>query len=712
MRYIKIAMASRFAILLSAAVVLASRNAAAQSLFTGNNSVSGNADAGQTVYAQACVSCHGPRLEGSAFAPTLVGQTFISHWRGKPAGELLTQMRNTMPPRGMGTVKPEAFPDLLAFLVKANLQGPAFLAALPVPASPPPASMTRAPKPLAADIAQRLSRLSPVTAAMLAAPAQGDWLMWRRTFDSSGFSPLGQIDRSNVQRLQKVWSLPLSQSTNEITPLVHEGVLFVYSGAALQAVDAVTGKQLWKYQRESSGPASVRRRFDPSQRARMKSIAIFGHALFVPTPDGHVLALDTRSGALLWDQAIRGNDAASSGLQLSSGPLVARGMVIIGASLGLTNKGGCFIVGLDAVTGKERWRFNTIARPGEPGGNSWNNAPADERFGAGVWTTGSYDPQLNLAYFGVGNTYNTATLLEPRPGAASVTANDGLFTDTTLALRPETGELVWYHQHHRRDVWDQDWAFEQTLVTLGRGTTATRAVVTSGKTGVFEAVDAATGKFLFAHDTGLQNLFLAIDPQTGAKRANPALEPKAGQTLVVCPSNFGARNWPATSFNPATGKLFVPMLESCADFTWQPRSREETANGGSDIRFTPRPRPDGDGKLGRMIALDLVTQRVLWTYRQRMPLASSLLSTAGGLVFMGDLERNFGAWDQDSGAMLWRTRLPAAAESTPVSYAVGDRQFIAVVSGEGSHLGVNNRRLVPELAAPNTDIALLVFALP
>ncbi len=269
----------------------------------------------------------------------------------------------------------------------------------------------------------------------------------------------------------------------------------------------------------------------------MKSLAIHGHSLFVATPDGHMVALDARSGKVLWDRAIAGI-TATSGLDLTSGALVARGVIMIGASLGLGNKGGCFIVGLDAATGRERWRFNTVARPGTPGGDSWNGAPLQERFGGGVWATGSYDPQLNLAYFGIGNTYTTATLLEPRRGATGVTRNDGLYTDTTVALRPETGELVWHHQHHRRDVWDQDWAFEQTLVTLGAGANAQRAVVTAGKTGVFEAVDAATGKFLFAHDTGLTNLFVAIDPQTGEKRTDPALEPVAGRTLLLCPGQL------------------------------------------------------------------------------------------------------------------------------------------------------------------------------
>jgi alcohol dehydrogenase (cytochrome c) len=699
-------LSARRAILIAA--LFASHHAAAQGLFNGENP-RGNLAAGMTVYGQACVTCHGPRLEGSPFGPTLLGQAFMNKWRGKPAAELTTLMQNTMPPKGAGTsvVKPESFPDVLAFLVVANLQGPPAAGVMPTTTAPARAAVTEPPP---ANVAQRLARLTAVTDAMLASPPDGDWLMWRRTPDSAGFSPLKSIDRGNVQQLKQAWTLRLDPGSNEITPLVHEGVLYVYSGAVLQAVDAVTGKRLWKYTHASAAQLQTMSQRNGGQGPRLKSIAMYGHSLFLPTPDGHVVALDARTGKTLWDRAIHSHGERGSTVELSSAPLVARGVVIIGGALGLTNKGGSIIVGLDAATGKQLWRFHTIAQSGSPGGDTWNDAPADERFGGGIWTTGSYDATLDLVYFGVGNTYTTATLLQPRGDATSVTANDGLYTDSTVALRPATGELVWHHQHHRRDVWDQDWAFEQTLVTLGSGADARRAVVTGGKTGIFEAVDAATGKFLFAHDTGLTNLFLSVDPKTGVKQPNPALEPVAGKSMVLCPSSFGVRNWPATALNPA-GTLFAPMLESCADFTYQPRSARETANGGTDIRFNPRPRPDSDGNFGRMMALDLATQSVKWTHRQRMPLAGSLLATAGGLVFMGDLERFFSAFDQDSGKMLWRTKLPAAAESTPISYAVDGKQYLAVVSGEASRLGSISRRLVAELDAPKSEITLVVFAL-
>jgi alcohol dehydrogenase (cytochrome c) len=702
-------------LLLSTAALLGFQPVVAQNLLSDPGRRGGNAAAGVAIYQQSCATCHGQRLEGSPFGTPLVGQAFLERWADRSAAELLTQMRNTMPPRGAPPVKPEAFPDLLALVLGANSGGPEYLASLSTlmpAATPSPGRSAPAAPPTGSTLpssrdARRLDALGPVTEAMLASPPEGDWLMWRRTPDAQGFSPLRQVNRNNVQRLRKAWSVTLDPSANEIAPLAHEGVLFVYSGNALEAIDGATGSKLWRYQRSDA----TRRGFAGAQNSRVRSIALFGHALFMPTADGHVLAVDMRSGRLLWDRAVTGS-IGNGAVMFSSGPLFARGLVILGASLGLTSKGGNFIVALDAATGEERWRFHTVARPGGPGGDSWNDAPVEERFGAGVWTTGSYDPELDLVYFGVGNTYTTATLLEPRAGASAVTGNDGLFTNATLALRPATGELVWHYQHHKRDVWDQDWAFEQTLVTLGTGANARRAVVTGGKTAVFDALDAATGQFLFALDSGLTNLFTSIDPVSGEKRTNPALEPVAGETLLLCPGNLGARNWPATSLNPSTGILFVPMLESCADYRYSPRSPAQFAAGGTDINFSPQARPGSDGKLGRVVAIDLQERRVLWTHRQPMPLTSSMLATAGGVVFVGDVARNLSAHDQATGALLWRTQLPAAAESTPIAYAAGNRQYIAVVSGEGSHLGTYNRRLVPELPSPINEISLVVYSLP
>jgi alcohol dehydrogenase (cytochrome c) len=223
-------------------------------------------------------------------------------------------------------------------------------------------------------------------------------------------------------------------------------------------------------------------------------------------------------------------------------------------ALVLIDHRGCFIVGLDADSGKEHWRFHTIARPGQPGGDSWNGAPVAERFGGGVWTAGSYDPQLGLVYFGVGNTYDTATLIEPRSGASGVSSNDGLYTDSTVALRPDSGALAWYYQHQKRDVWDLDWVFEQSLVSLEVNGHARKLVVTGGKTAMFDALDAATGTFVFPQDLGVQNAVTKVDPVTGEKTVNHALQPQAGKAALLCPNSVGARNWLATALERCCGE--------------------------------------------------------------------------------------------------------------------------------------------------------------
>ena len=556
--------------------------------------------------------------------------------------------------------------------------------------------------------------MSPVTEEMLRNPSPESWLIWRRTYDGQGYSPLRQIDRSNVASLRQSWSWSLPDSMNEITPLVHDGVMFIYSGPVVQALDATTGDLLWQYLRVLPDE------LDNGRAARVKTLAILGEHLFVPTTDGHMVALDIRSGRVVWDQEVitdvqRATNGKAEGvaLHLNGGPIVVKGKIIVGVSLGIENaRGGCYIVGLDAATGKELWRFHTIARPGQPGGDSWNGAPVEERFGGGVWTAGSYDAQLDLVYFGIGNTYNAASLLEPRPGAKRVTNNDGLYTDATVALRPDTGELVWHYQHHRRDVWDLDWVFEQSVVTLPVNGKPRKLVVTGGKTAIFEGVDAATGAYVFSKDLGLQNLVTAIDPKTGEKTVNPAVQPEAGKAKLLCPTAAGARNWPATSYNPETHLLYVPMIESCTDYTYAPRSAAETAAGGTDMRFAPRVPPGSDGNFGRLAAVDLETRQIVWTHRQRMPVAGATLATGGGLLFNGDLDRHFRAFDQTTGEVLWTTRLNGAPESFPITYSVGGRQYVAVVAGGGSAFGANGRGLVPELASPAAGVTLVVFELP
>ena len=686
------------------------------------------AERGKVTYNNRCSTCHGANLDDGEFGPALKGALFQKKWGAQSPAALFSYMLQTMPPADPGTLGGQTYADIEAYILQANGLEPAAteLTAAQLGgagAQTPPAaqgfqgdvrpSVANRDATYQAVMARRaaeLERISPVTDDVLQHPADADWLMWRRIYSGLGFSPLEQINRSNVSDLRLAWSRALPLSADEITPLVHDGVVFIESGNTVEALDGAKGDLLWQYVRP------LPEQLINGRESTMRGLAIYQDKLYALTADGHMIALNVKTGKLVWDHQVivplSGVYAHSNhDFRLDGAPIVARGKVMIGVSLGITNpSGGCFIVGLDAQSGEEVWRFHTIARPGEPGGDSWNGAPVDERFGASVWTGGSYDPKLNLAYFGTGNTYDVATLLQPHSqGGAS---NDGLYTDSTVALDPDTGKLAWYYQHMNRDVWDLDWAFEQLLIALPVDGKPTDLVVSGGKMAVFDAVDRDSGKYEFSTDLGLQTLVRAIDPKTGKKMIDPTFEPKANKTEFICPDANGARNWPATSYDPGTHILYVPLAESCMDYTWVPGDPAQTAAGGLDIRFTLRLRPDSDGKMGRIEAVNLETRKVVWTLRQRAPIASAMLATAGGLVFGGAQNRQFTAYDAATGKALWEVGLNATPSSYPITYGVDGKQYIAVVSGGGGPLDASGASLAPEFDNPAGGTTLWIFKLP
>ncbi len=264
-----------------------------------------------------------------------------------------------------------------------------------------------------------------------------------------------------------------------------------------------------------------------------------------------------------------------------------------------------------------------------------------------------------------------------------------------------------------RDVWDLDWVFEQSLVDLNIDGKPRKLVLTGGKIALFDAVDRATGKYAFSRDMGLQNLVLGIDPKTGEKRLNPALAPEAGKSKFMCPSPLGARNWPATSVDPVAGVLYVPMVEFCTDYTYSPGTAAQTKAGGVDISFSGMlPRPGADGKFSRLTAMDLKSGKVLWTRRQRAPLASAMLTTAGGVVFAGDRDRYFRALDSRTGRVLWEARLDATPNAFPVTFTEGGEQYVAVAAGGGSSWDGATAAAGTEIINPAGGTTLWVFKLP
>jgi alcohol dehydrogenase (cytochrome c) len=544
--------------------------------------------------------------------------------------------------------------------------------------------------------ANPLATTTPVTDATLANPSPNDWLSWRRTLDDLGFSPLVGVTKDNVAQLQLVWSLALPPGPNAATPLVHDGVIYVHAfGDHLQALDAATGAELWHYARQL--PESAR----PTLK---RNIALYGDKVYLGTSDVHVVALNAKTGAVVWDTPIT---EPGSGFGLSGGPLVTHGKVMQGVNG--QAPGGAYIVGLDAETGKEAWRFYSIARPGEPGGDSWNGLPLDKRSGGSVWTAGSYDAKRNLAFFGPAPTYDTGPLRDSI--AKRGTTNDALYTNATIALNPDTGKLAWFFQHVPNDQWDFDWAFERQLLTLPVNGRDRDMLVTSGKEALYDALELDGGRYAFSMDLGLQNIITNVDPKTGAKQVDPKLVPSREKAIVVCPHAGGAKSWIPASINPQTKVMYVPLVESCSDLTPVPADQRGSLSTG--VRWSIRPRLDSDGRFGRIQAVDLATRKTLWTERQRAPQTTGVLATAGGLVFAGALDRYFTAYDSANGKALWRSRLTDVPSGAPITYSVNGRQYVAMVVGYGSPQTMTFPMLTPEIDLPIVrSSAIAVFALP
>jgi alcohol dehydrogenase (cytochrome c) len=673
------------------------------------------AELGKMAYTQSCARCHGAHLDDGEFGPPLRGSAFKTHWAGRSVFELYSLTRRSMPPGATGQLGDDVYAQLIAYVLSANgFSGSA--RELPITetalsAMVFPGELNAGPDPrsggpgggLAPDVSlppwpaqeNPLQHFASVSDSLLANPPDQDWLLWRRTYDDGGFSPLRQITRQNVHRLHVAWSIALPPGPNEATPLVHDGVMFVYSyGDNVQAFNAATGDELWHYSR----------RLGPGVSATLqRNMALYRDKLYFATTDVSVVALDVKTGKLAWEQKI---GDAQSGSRSTGGPLIVGGVLMQGTQG--RAPGGQYIVGLDAETGKPLWRFNTIAQPGEPNGNSWNGLAREKRNGGSVWTAGSYDIAHGVALFGPAPTYDTGPMRYPVKQRGI--NNLALYTNATVALDPHTGKLVWDYQHVPNDQWDYDWAFERQVITVPFNGHAQRMIVTSGKEALYDALDADSGKYLFSMDLGLQNLFTAIDPKSGAKTLDPERIPGSGRVMSVCPHAGGAKNWTPASFNPSSYTLYVPLIESCMEMI--PVAPGERGALSTGVRWALRPPQNSDGKYGRLQAVNLETRKTVWTVRQRAPQTSGVLDTAGGVLFAGAIDRFFTAYDDASGAVLWKTQLTDVPNTAPISFAVNGKQYVAVIAGNGGPIPATFIPFTPEITiAAARSGAIFVFEL-
>jgi alcohol dehydrogenase (cytochrome c) len=549
------------------------------------------------------------------------------------------------------------------------------------------------PLPPGPAIPNPLATYAPVTAALLADPPAEEWPAWRRSHRGLGYSPLSQIDTGNVGRLTIAWAQALPPGVNMNEPLVHNGVLYVFGyGDQVFAFDAASGRQLWRYQRELPERTALNSR---------KTIALWGDKLYTATSDNHMVALDARTGKAVWDVALTDRP----GLRIPGGPLAADGVIMQGFAN--QQPGGGLIVAVDAETGAKLWEFETVAKPGQPGGDTWNGQPGEERKGGSVWTSGSYDPATGLALWGVGNTYDTAPLRDLKPGEN----NDALYMETTLAFRPRTGELVWHYQHNRNDQFDLDWVFDRVVGTLDVGGQPRRVVITGGKSGIFDAIDAATGRYLKSVDMGIQDYIDRIDPVTGDKHVREGMNTPGRDKapLFMCPHGGGGRNWSPTSYIEASQTLFVNARDVCTDLT-PTESGGLLTTGVAAVYAAP---PDSDGKFGVLQAIDMRTGAVKWETRHRQTPDMGILTTAGGLVFTGWMDRQFVAYDQRDGSELWRTGVTGVPNASAITYEVDGKQYVAMITGAGNPLSFGIPDVIPETQLPSgNSSAVYVFALP
>ena len=551
----------------------------------------------------------------------------------------------------------------------------------------------------------------PVTDAMLQDPAPDDWLMWRRTLDGWGYSPLNEVNRDNVGDLRMVWSRGLTAGRQQGTPLVYDGVMYMPNpNDVIQAIDAVTGDLLWEHRREV--PDDVDDYMIAGLSEVNRNLAIYDSLIIDTSVDDHVFALDAMTGRLAWETEIL--DYQVNPANQTSGPIVANGKVISGRSC--TPRGGpdaCVIVAHDATTGEELWRRRTIPAPGEPGDETWGDVPFEERRHVGAWMVPSFDPELNLIYIGT-------SVTSPAPKfMLGGTDRKHLYHNSTLALDADTGEIVWYYQH-LNDHWDLDHPFERLLVDtavapdptevswinprLERGEVRNVLTGIPGKTGVVYTLDRATGEFLWATPTITQNVINDIDGATGAVSENSELVfTGSGQEVLACPHARGGKDWEAGAYSPLTNTMYYPLRNVCARMLATTEGGPVTALYALVMRSQIAP---GTDQVGTVQAISAETGRITWTYEQRAA-TMSLVATGGGLLFGGDATGRFRAFDQATGAVLWEINLGSAITGFPISYGVDGRQYVAVSTGPMGAF----RSLTPEIQ-PSSGNNLFVFALP
>jgi alcohol dehydrogenase (cytochrome c) len=717
------------------------------------------ATAGHQQFDANCSPCHLQDLSGTNDAPALAGTPFMGAWGKRTTAQLYSKIATTMPAGAPGALSPQQYTDITAYILERNgartgttpftpttavqidsiangkAQAPARPATTaqlsggtaaqtsgrqesapasgegnaPAQANAAPGSNfaramagQRVPDPgsfglptkFGVTVKGNIQNYQPVTEQMMVNPPANDWLMYRRNYQGWSFSPLNQINTANAGSLQLKWMWSLEQNgTLEGTPIVHNGVMFVWSpGNTVQALNATTGELIWE---NRLGPAPRRPGPGPSTE-ETRSLGLWGNNVYVNTPQGHLYALDARTGEQVWKTHITDELKAPNGGMFggsTGGIIIIKGRVLVG----MTNCGRngddnhCYISAYDAATGKRDWKFVTVALSGQKGGGTWGKLPDNMRKGGETWIAGTYDPDLNTTYWGTAQAKPWRRDLRGSGNGATDWAN------STIALNPETGQMKWAYNHAPGESLDLDEVFERVLVDHN----GQKSLLTIGKPGILWKLDRVTGKFIAAKQTVYQNVYEKFDEKTGQVVYRKDIrDQNVDQWLASCPGPEGGHDWQAMSYHQPSDAVIIPLSQSCVFML----------GNGSQTYFEM---PGTDGNMGRLSAYRASDLKPLWSFQQRAPFLTSVISTAGNVAFVGDFDRTFRAVDTTNGKTLWKTRLATTVQGYPVTFSVDGKQYVAVTTG----LGGGSPQLKPgtmltEVHRPPHGYALYVFGLP